>query len=198
MFSTKVKAYQIMIWITIWAGINYFGFVGYALAIVIWVGITFSDVRTPVLTIIQSINLSAASYLFLPMAKQSLADTQTRVIQFVYISKPWLILIGIILAGFLCWRLYSRWREHLFDGAREINRVLSGSTSFVDKISAVLNKAIEPNMPTINQEAPHRIWLNIDYKDRQKAKAKGARWDSAARSWYVMSNQDLSLFSEWM
>ena len=41
-------------------------------------------------------------------------------------------------------------------------------------------------------------YLNVPFKDKAEAKAKGARWDSEARKWFVPMGRDLDLFSTWL
>lgn len=205
--STTVKAYQILIWLTIWAGLNYFGFVGYALGIMVWIGITFKDVRTPALTMLQAANLSVAAYVFLPLAKLSLADIQSRIIQLVYVSKSGLILIGLGLAAGLCVWLYSKWRIHLFKGAAAIGTSLSTDQPFNEKmrllLAIVFNKVINPDLPLANtkpkpQAAPYVVWLHVPFDDKDSAMALGAKWDQNTKKWYVMSNQDVAKLHKWL
>ena len=41
-------------------------------------------------------------------------------------------------------------------------------------------------------------YLSVPFKDKDKAKKLGARWDSLARSWYVPAGKDLSPFYGWI
>jgi hypothetical protein len=40
-------------------------------------------------------------------------------------------------------------------------------------------------------------WLHVPYEEKDQAKALGARWDAAARSWYVPAGRDLAPFAPW-
>jgi exodeoxyribonuclease VII large subunit len=41
-------------------------------------------------------------------------------------------------------------------------------------------------------------YLNVPYARREEAKAKGARWDSEVRKWFVPIGRDLAPFSNWL
>lgn len=43
-----------------------------------------------------------------------------------------------------------------------------------------------------------RVNLRCPYEDKDKAKALGARWDAARKTWYVIDPDDLSMFSKWL
>lgn len=43
-----------------------------------------------------------------------------------------------------------------------------------------------------------RLYLVVPYGERQAAKAAGARWDAAAKSWFADSKTDTSPMSQWM
>jgi len=43
-----------------------------------------------------------------------------------------------------------------------------------------------------------RIELQVPYRDKDRAKSLGARWDLVQRIWYVNNPEDLSKFKEWM
>lgn len=41
-------------------------------------------------------------------------------------------------------------------------------------------------------------YLTVPFKEKDSAKALGARWDSDARRWYVLDGQDLAPFADWL
>ena len=41
-------------------------------------------------------------------------------------------------------------------------------------------------------------YLNVPFKQKAEAKAKGARWDSEARKWFVPVGRDLEPFTSWL
>lgn len=43
-----------------------------------------------------------------------------------------------------------------------------------------------------------RIDLRCPYSDKDEAKALGARWDVARKTWYVIDPDDLEPFSKWI
>jgi exodeoxyribonuclease VII large subunit len=43
-----------------------------------------------------------------------------------------------------------------------------------------------------------QIYLDVPFKDKDQAKALGARWDSAAKKWYAPEGRDVALFNAWL
>lgn len=43
-----------------------------------------------------------------------------------------------------------------------------------------------------------RINLQCPYSDKDEAKALGARWDPARKTWYVIDPDDLGRFAKWI
>ena len=43
----------------------------------------------------------------------------------------------------------------------------------------------------------HDVYIDVDYKDKNEAKAQGAKWDRSKKSWYIPAGEDLSLFTKW-
>jgi exodeoxyribonuclease VII large subunit len=41
-------------------------------------------------------------------------------------------------------------------------------------------------------------YLSVEFRDKDRAKALGARWDGTARQWYVPADKDLAPFAEWL
>lgn len=41
------------------------------------------------------------------------------------------------------------------------------------------------------------LFLNVPFAEKDEAKRLGARWDAAARKWYVPHGTDVNLFSKW-
>jgi exodeoxyribonuclease VII large subunit len=41
-------------------------------------------------------------------------------------------------------------------------------------------------------------YLDVPFKDKDQAKALGARWDAAARKWYAPDGKDVALFKTWL
>ena len=41
-------------------------------------------------------------------------------------------------------------------------------------------------------------YLNVPFRERNEAKAKGARWDAEARKWFVPVGRDLESFASWL
>jgi len=43
-----------------------------------------------------------------------------------------------------------------------------------------------------------RVNLSVPYRDKDRARRLGARWDSARRVWYVENRENLAPFLRWM
>jgi Domain of unknown function (DUF5710) len=43
-----------------------------------------------------------------------------------------------------------------------------------------------------------KLYLDVPFPDKEQVKARGARWDRDARSWYVPSNLDVEPFVHWL
>jgi exodeoxyribonuclease VII large subunit len=41
-------------------------------------------------------------------------------------------------------------------------------------------------------------FLEVQFKDKDQAKALGARWDGAAKKWYVPDGKELTPFNAWL
>ncbi len=42
------------------------------------------------------------------------------------------------------------------------------------------------------------LFIDVAYKDKEKAKSLGARWNPAKKSWYVSNSKDYTKFSRWI
>ena len=42
-----------------------------------------------------------------------------------------------------------------------------------------------------------KVYLNVPFEEKDNAKRLGAKFDSGKKKWYIMSNQDISLFEKW-
>jgi len=43
-----------------------------------------------------------------------------------------------------------------------------------------------------------RVWLDVPYREKEQAKAQGARWDPEARRWWADGTRDTSRLSRWL
>jgi 23S rRNA A2030 N6-methylase RlmJ len=73
-------------------------------------------------------------------------------------------------------------------------RKISASTS---NPSAASNGKAEAkiDLPPGNKRV--LLFLDVPYSDKDEAKRVGAKWDSAARKWFVPHGLDVNLFSRW-
>ena len=53
------------------------------------------------------------------------------------------------------------------------------------------------NAPTDTQDKRDRLFLSVPYKEKDEAKALGARWDRQARAWFVPEGTDPAPFAKW-
>lgn len=42
-----------------------------------------------------------------------------------------------------------------------------------------------------------KIYINVPYSEKDKAKALGARWDAVVKRWYYTEKQDALMFEKW-
>ena len=43
-----------------------------------------------------------------------------------------------------------------------------------------------------------RINLKVPFKEKDKAKKKGAKWDGIEKTWYIVDQENLRPFMEWL
>ena len=51
--------------------------------------------------------------------------------------------------------------------------------------------------PKESSENAEKLFIKVDYADKDKVKALGAKWDGNNKSWYINS-EDKEKFSEWV
>jgi ribonuclease HI len=61
----------------------------------------------------------------------------------------------------------------------------SVSNYYADKLAneCIIDKSREAKEPSL-----HKIYLNVPYSEKDKAKEKGARWDAGKKKWYINDN----------
>ena len=60
-------------------------------------------------------------------------------------------------------------------------------------------QGIEPPSPEAAQEpAPQKIYLAVPYREKDRAKAAGAKWDSQAKLWYAPEGADMTKLGAWL
>lgn len=50
----------------------------------------------------------------------------------------------------------------------------------------------------VGDEPAERVYIKVLYREKDAAKAEGAKWDPEKRSWYVPAGVDLALFGKWL
>ncbi|WP_347990332.1 strawberry notch-like NTP hydrolase domain-containing protein [Methylomonas sp. AM2-LC] len=71
-------------------------------------------------------------------------------------------------------------------------------------VATVNNEAFQQTVAKLDQkqetgqgQGGEKNYINVPFKDKDEAKALGAAWDGAKRSWYVPPNVDQAPFSKW-
>lgn len=102
------------------------------------------------------------------------------------------------------------WIKVLQDDPQEIFRAASDAekiTQYLQGMQQQQQQGQEAPAHGQDQEAavqrvpvmsPTKTYLAVTYPERGEAKALGAKWDKAVRSWYVPAKTDLAPFSKWM
>jgi hypothetical protein len=57
--------------------------------------------------------------------------------------------------------------------------------------------AAKPAAPSASAAGDDKFHLTVPFAEKDNAKALGARWDAAARKWYVPAAKDRALFKQW-
>lgn len=58
---------------------------------------------------------------------------------------------------------------------------------------------VHQNRPIRQQKDTNaRSYLVVPYREKDRAKAAGARWDKKARAWYVGENADIRALQRWL
>ncbi len=54
------------------------------------------------------------------------------------------------------------------------------------------------NLTALAGKAVDRVYLDVPFKEKDEAKALGARWDRRERSWFISADNDSSPFEKWL
>jgi putative DNA primase/helicase len=46
--------------------------------------------------------------------------------------------------------------------------------------------------------APYRVNLSVPFGDKDQAKALGAKWNPALKTWYIDAGKDMKKFRKWL
>ena len=93
-------------------------------------------------------------------------------------------------------------------GATVTETLADGSTRDLGEIALsnlLVNENARPTImhpkktadPTQSGNAKAAIYLNVSFADKDKAKAKGAKWDAAKKQWYAPHGVDINAFKPW-
>lgn len=100
-------------------------------------------------------------------------------------------------------------RNALFQAARDADRIATwildpGKRQELEQEMQAQRKAakmeeqqLEAPEPAQNLQRQPKIWLQVPFKEKEAAKAAGARWDGTHKSWYVLDGQDMEAVKQW-
>lgn len=100
-------------------------------------------------------------------------------------------------------------RNALFQAARDADRIaswildpskrheLEQEMQAQRKATKMEEQQLEAPEPTQNLRRQPKIWLQVPFKEKEAAKAAGARWDGINKSWYVHEGQDIEAVKQW-
>lgn len=57
---------------------------------------------------------------------------------------------------------------------------------------------IQEMMQAAAQTSPERTYLDVPFREKDEAKALGAKWDKQEKSWFVPAGMDTAAFEKWM
>ncbi len=85
----------------------------------------------------------------------------------------------------MAYSVFSRWPR--------LERTNSGAAR-----SSVESKALSEPSAISSQQGSARIYLAVPYAERAVAKAAGALWDKAAKSWFAGAGADMTVLGRWL
>ena len=87
--------------------------------------------------------------------------------------------------------------ETLADGSKRELEEIPLSTLQVTTPSSPTTKPAKPNASTASASDKAAVYLNVPFADKEKAKAKGAKWDAMKKKWYAPHGVDINVFKPW-
>ncbi len=92
--------------------------------------------------------------------------------------------------------------ETLADGStRDLGKVETGDFNASIASASSFNEGrskASPVKTTSFGNSKAAVYLNVPFADKDKAKAKGARWDATKKKWYAPHGVDLNGFKAWL
>lgn len=77
------------------------------------------------------------------------------------------------------------------------HEVVVGGMDRDNPVNGRFIQLVQPERQT-ERTAGEKTYLDVPYKEKNDAKAVGARWDAAAKQWYAPAGADLEKFAKWM
>ncbi len=64
-------------------------------------------------------------------------------------------------------------------------------------LSTTIDRNWYLNAPILSSNAKAATYLNVSFADKNKAKAKGTKWEAAKKQWYAPHGVDINVFKLW-
>lgn len=88
------------------------------------------------------------------------------------------------------------WITMLKDDPLAIHRAASQATLAMDFLAPELMKELEKE-PMEQKPEIEKYYLDVPFEEKDEAKGQGAKWDKAAKRWYVAADEDREPFEKW-
>lgn len=87
---------------------------------------------------------------------------------------------------------FNPYKEHITEYIRDkLEYYKISSPELSNKIDGV-------SMVSKSEPFDNKTYISVPFRDKEEAKALGAKWDRQESSWYIPSNLDKSSFSKWL
>ena len=74
---------------------------------------------------------------------------------------------------------------------------IAATTNDEDLQRRISLQQLEKTAQASNEPSGDRLFINVPFKQKEEAKALGAKWDRKEQSWYVPSDRDPAPFAKW-
>lgn len=80
----------------------------------------------------------------------------------------------------------------------DINKYIEGKLEYYNINTSEVSKTGEVKMNSQSTSIIDKTYISVPFKEKEEAKALGAKWDRQASSWYIPDNLEQSRFSKWL
>jgi len=96
---------------------------------------------------------------------------------------------------------------HRVDATNDVSEKPILQTGTIQEMALVWRLEIGPDLPAIikdelvqhyEQGEPGKVYLSVPYKEKEKVKAAGAKWDREVKLWYAPEGLDLTEVAAWL